>query len=174
FAFRVNPWAKHIGTSQAPARRAFDIAQETGDLTFAAYCCTCSITILLAAGTPLDEVQGEAEKGLEFAQRAKFGVVVDFLTEQLQLIRSLRGLTPDFGSFDDAEFDEERFEQHLEAKLDLAMANCWYWVRKLQARFLAGEPAAALAAAVKATTLLWTSASFFEIAEYHFYGALAH
>jgi predicted ATPase/two-component sensor histidine kinase len=174
FAIRVNPWTKHVRTSQALTRRAFDIAQETGDLTFAAYCCACLITIMLASGNPLDEVQGEAERSLEFARKAKFGLVVDFLTGQLRLIRSLRGLTPDFPSFDDAEFDEGQFEQHLEANPDLAMATCWYWVRKLQTRFLANEHAAALSAAAKAATLLWTSASFFEVTEYHFYGALAH
>jgi two-component sensor histidine kinase len=173
FAFLVNPWAKHVGTSQALARRAFDIAQETGDLTFAAYCAACSITILLASGTPLDEVQVEAEKGLEFAQKAKFGVVVDFVTGTLMAIRSLRGLTLDFRSFDDAEFDEGRFERHLEANPNLGMAACWYWVRKLQMHFLAGEHGVALAAAAKAATLLWTSASFFEVAEYHLYSALA-
>src|SRR5262249_22611162 len=174
FAIRVNPWTKHVRTSQALTRRAFDIAQETGDLTFATYSCSCLITILLASANPLDEVQDEAERSLEFAQKAKFGVVVDFLIAQLRLIRTLRGLTPDIRSFDDTGFDEGQFEQHLEANPGLAMATCWYWVRKLQMRFLAGEHAAALSAAAKAATLLWTSASFFEIAEYHFFCALAH
>jgi predicted ATPase/two-component sensor histidine kinase len=172
FAFLVNPWAKHISTSQALARRAFDTAQETGDLTFAAYCAACSITILLGSGTPLEEVQVEAEKGLEFARKTKFGVVVDFVTATLMAIRALRGLALDFRSFDDEQFDEGRFERHLEANPNLGMAACWYWVRKLQVHFLAGEHGAAVAAA-KAATLLWTSASFFEVAEYHFYSALA-
>jgi hypothetical protein len=48
-----------------------------------------------------------------------------------------------------------------------------YWIRKLQARFFAGEYATAMDAASKAQGLLWTSSSFFEEAEYHFYGALA-
>src|SRR5262249_16441744 len=154
FAIRVNPWTKHVRTSQALTRRAFDVAQETGDLTFAAYSCTCLITLLLASGNPLDEVQEAAERSLEFARKAKFGLVVDFLTGQLRLIRALRGLTPDFRSFGDAEFNEGQFEQHLEANPGLAMATCWYWIRKLQARFLAGEYAAALSAAAKAATLL--------------------
>jgi predicted ATPase/two-component sensor histidine kinase len=174
FAIRVNPWTKHVRTSQALTRRALDIAQETGDLTFAAYCCGCLISILLASGNPLGEIQVEAETSIEFAQKAKFGLVVDFLTGQLRLIRCLRGLTPDIRSFNDTEFDEGEFEQHLKANPGLAMATCWYWVRKLQMRFLAGEHAAALSAAGQAAALLWTSASFFEIAEYHFYCALAH
>ena len=55
----------------------------------------------------------------------------------------------------------------------LALAACWYWIRKLQARFFAGDYASAVAAAANAERLLWTSPSFFELAEYHFYAALA-
>ena len=173
FAIRVNPWSRHVRASQALTRRAFDIAQETGDLTFAAYSCTCLITLLLAGGNPLDEVRSEAETSLAFARKSKFGLVIDMLTGQLRLIRSLLGLTRDLGSFDDGDFDEGSFERYLEANPELAMSTCWYWIRKLQVRVLAGDHGAALAAAAKAAALLWTSTSFVELAEYHFYGALA-
>src|SRR6202040_1259763 len=56
---------------------------------------------------------------------------------------------------------------------DLAFAECWYWIRKLQARFFAGDYAGALEASSRAQRLLWTSPSMFETAEYHFYGALS-
>jgi tetratricopeptide (TPR) repeat protein len=121
---------------------------------------------------PLGEVQQEAESGLEFARKARFGLVVDTITGQLLLIRTLRGLTPDFSSFRDEEFDEDLFEQHLEADPGLAFAACWYWIRKLQARFYAEDYTAAIDAASKAQRLLWTSPAFCEVAEYHFYGAL--
>ena len=62
-----------------------------GDLTFAAYSCNNLNTNLLAAGDPLAEVQREAEHGLEFAQKARFGLVIDIITAQLGLIRTLRG-----------------------------------------------------------------------------------
>jgi PAS domain S-box-containing protein len=55
----------------------------------------------------------------------------------------------------------------------LARAECWYWVRKLQAHFFAGDYAAAIEASSRAERLLWTSPSFFETAEYQFYGALS-
>ena len=42
---------------------------------------------------------------------------------------------------------------------DLALAECWYWIRKLQARFFAGDYAAAVEAASRAQQLLWTSPS---------------
>ncbi len=59
-------------------RRAFDTANKTGDLAFAAYSCHHLITNLLAAGDPLSEVQREAENGLEFARKARFGLASTF------------------------------------------------------------------------------------------------
>jgi hypothetical protein len=50
---------------------------------------------------------------------------------------------------------------------------CWYWIRKLQARFFAGAYHAAIEAASNAQRLLWTSPSFLEVAEYELYAALA-
>src|SRR6266849_1573885 len=118
------------------------------------------------------ETQGEAEQGLEFAHKARFGLVIAIITAQLQLIRTLRGLTPAFGCFDDEQFDERRFEHDLASQADLALAECWYWIRKLQARLLAGDYRSAIDASSKARPLLWTSPSFIETAEYEFYGGL--
>lgn len=173
FGHRVNPWVRHMRTGVELLRQGFEAGQETGDLTYASYNKNCLITLLLAAGEPLGEVQREAEAALAFVRRARFGLAVDIITAQLGLIRALRGLSPGLSSFNDADLDERRFEQHLEGDPRLAIAACWYWIRKLQARFHAGDIDAALEAAEKARPLLWTSSSFFELAEYHFYGALA-
>ena len=124
-------------------------------------------------GDPLVEAQREAENGLEFAQKARFGLVIDIITAQLGLIRTLRGLTPKFGSFNDGHFDELPFERHLASDPVLALPECWYWIRKLQARFFAGDYASAIDASLRAQRLLWTSPSLFETAEYQFYGALS-
>src|SRR5205823_12682179 len=91
----------------------------------------------------------------------------------LQLIRTLRGLRPAFGCFDEEQFDERAFEHDLASQADLALAECWYWIRKLQARVLAGDYRSAIDASSKARPLLWTSPSFFETAEYEFYSGLA-
>ncbi|MDB5923730.1 MAG: hypothetical protein JWN13_2666, partial [Betaproteobacteria bacterium] len=170
----VMPWTRHVRTGRDLVRRAFDIANKAGDLTFAAYSCNNLNTNLLAAGDALAGAQREAERGLEFAQKARFGLVIEIITAQLQLIRTLRGLTPTFGSFDcEQQFDERRFEDHLASSRNLALPECWYWIRKLQARVLAGDYRSAVDAALKAQPLLWTSPSFFETAEYEFYGGLA-
>jgi predicted ATPase/signal transduction histidine kinase/CheY-like chemotaxis protein len=173
FGNLVNPWTKHVRTGRSLVRRAFNTANEMGDLTFAAYSCNNLITNLLASGEPLPDIQREAETGLAFARKIRFGLVIDIITSQLRLILTLRGLTPAFNSFNDAQFDEARFEQHFEADHRLALPSCWYWIRKLQARFHAGDYVSAMYAELQAQRLLWTSPSFFEVAEYRFHAALA-
>jgi signal transduction histidine kinase len=100
-------------------------------------------------------------------------MVTDAITSQLQLIRSLRGMTREVGSFDDGELAEDRFEQHLEGDPQLAIAACIYWTNKLLARCWAGDHAAAVAAAAKARPLMWMKAWFFDAVEYAFHAALA-
>ena len=73
FGNYVMPWTKHVRACRDLVRRAFEVANKIGDLTFAAYSCNNLNTNLLAAGDPLVEVQREAENGLEFAQKARFG-----------------------------------------------------------------------------------------------------
>src|SRR6202011_865102 len=98
----------------------------------------------------------------------------DLITAQLGLIRTLRRFAHKFGSFDDGQFDELRFEGHLFGNPVLALPECWYWTRKLQARFFAGDYASAVDASLRVQRLLRVAASLFETAEYHFYGALSH
>jgi PAS domain S-box-containing protein len=173
FATLVVPWMKHVRACRDLEHRAFEAANRIGDLTVAAYACNHLNSGLLFAGEPLPEVQGEAEHGLAFAVKARFGLVIDIIATQLALIRMLRGLTPKFGCFDDGQFNELRIEDHLSSNPVLVIAECRYWIRKLQARYLADDYASAMDAASKAQPLLWTSSSFFEEAEYHFYAALA-
>ncbi|HKA57607.1 MAG TPA: AAA family ATPase, partial [Gemmatimonadales bacterium] len=177
FGMFILPWSHHGRTGRDPLRRAFDLASAIGDLTFGAYSCNFLITNRLATGDPLARVQHEAEQGLEFAQKVRFGLAIDIITAQLGLIRTLRGLT---ATFDDARRDELRVERRLSSDPALAIATCWYWIRKLQARFFAGDYASAVDASLSAQRLLRTSSSFSGTveahfyAEAHFYGALSH
>src|SRR5262249_15597698 len=171
FGNHVVPWTRHIQSGHTLVRRAFDTAQATGDLTFAAYASVLSVANLLAMGAPLAEVQEEAENGIAFARNARFDAVADNLVAQLGLIRALRGETPDFASSNDAGHHRGWFEQQL--RDDWSLNSWWYWVRKLQASVYAGDYASAVEAATKARGLSWSTSSFVEVAEYHFHDALA-
>lgn len=170
----VIPWAKHALGGRDLVRRAFDAAYRNGDLTFAAYCCCELITNFLTVGDPLAEVQPETENALAFVRKARFGLIVNIIVVQLELIRTLRGLTPKFGCFNDEGFDELEFERHLVSNPALMLSDFWYSTRKTQARFFAGDYATAVEASLRAQPLLWTSPSQFETAEFRFYGALSH
>jgi PAS domain S-box-containing protein len=167
----VLPWTRHVRAGRDLLHRGLQAANEMGDLVYAA-CGHHLTTNLLATGEPLVDVQREAENVLAFAQKARFRFIIDIAATQLELIRTLRGLTPTFGSFDDGQFEELRIERRFTRSPDL-QAECSYLIRKLQARFFAGEYRTAVEALSRAQSLLWTLASHFETAEYHFYGALS-
>jgi len=169
----VIPWISHIRNGRDLVRSAFDAANEIGDLTFVALSCNQLNTNLLAEGAPLVEIQSEAEKGLALARKARFWLAVDAIIPQLQLVRTLRGFTPKFGSFSHEGFDELEFERHLGDSPALVLVEFSYWVRKLQARFFAMDYASSVAAAKRAQRLLGIAMSYFEAAEYHFYFALS-
>ena len=166
-------WMKPVGQCRDLLRRSFVAANRIGDLPYGAYAGNNLTADLLFAGEPLPEVQGESEQGLAYAKKVRFGLVVDFIVTQLVLIRMLRGLTPTFGRLDEGELHERATEAHLSSSPDLVLAECLYWVRKLQARFMADDIEAAMDAAAKAQRLLWVCQSFFEEAEYYFHDALA-
>jgi predicted ATPase/signal transduction histidine kinase len=168
------PWAKHAASARELVRRAFDIAYQTGDLTFSAYSWHVLITNYLTVGDPLQAVQPEAETGLAFATKQGFGLVAANCGAQLGLIRTLRGLTLSFGCFDDETYSESESEVRFAGNPGLALAEFFYWTRKLQGRFFAGDYAAAIDASQRAHPLLWPAASQVETGDFRFYSALAH
>ena len=170
----ISAWTWHVQIGRGLLLRAFELANRTGDLTFAAYACGQINANFLWAGDSLNEVQREAQSGLEFVQKLGFGLAVGWVTGQLGLIRTLRGLTTRFGSFDDETFDELEFERQLSSHSSWALVTCWYCTNKLQARYMAGDYAAALEAASRARPGAWPWMLVLETAEYHFYGALTH
>ncbi|MBV9428123.1 MAG: AAA family ATPase [Bradyrhizobiaceae bacterium] len=169
------PWTRPLEEAIDPARRAFQLAKEHGHPAFAALACRALNSILLALGHPLDQVEREAEHGLEFVQQ--FGFFLDRISAPLAFVRTLRGLTTNFGSLDDGRFIERSFEERMTGQPAVTFLECYYWIRKLQARFFAGDYASAIDAADKAEAWYATSASLslfpLEKAEYHFYAALS-
>jgi PAS domain S-box-containing protein len=172
FVIYTARWMKHERFSRPVVRRAFETADANADLNFATLCWPVMITGLLFSGDPLPEAQREAEHGLAFAQKAKFGFAADLIAPQLALIQTLRGSTVKLGCFG-PHIDEQQFEARLAGSPGLALAEGRYWVWKLRARYLAGDYAAATDAAAKAQLTALNAPGNQEVAEYHFYGALA-
>jgi PAS domain S-box-containing protein len=173
FGAALLPWGRHVRAGRDVLRCAFEAASRSGDLTYAQFSYVSLTANLLAAGDPLVEVQRVAEMGLQLAQKSSTGTIIDMVWPQLAFVRTLRGLTHRFGLFNDEQFEESQIEGRFAAAPGQASTpNCMYLIRKLQARFLAGDSKSALEARANAQPLLWTMAMF-ELAEYEFYGALA-
>ena len=173
FAYHVVPWTRDVRSERPLLLRAFEEARECGDVTYGGFTSVTLVTSMLAAGDPLATVQRTAEARLAYVRQVRFGLCADILTTQLQMLRALRGLTDEFGSFDGQGFDNAAFEARLLANPSLDIATCWHWIRTLQLRCIAGEMAAAVRAAEQAEGLLWTTAGHLEMAEFHFHAALA-
>ena len=170
----IMPWTRHVRAGRDLIRRGFDVAKEMGDLTWPAYSRPHLITNFSRLGNSLRRCSIKPRRLSRLRRRYASDCLVDIVTTQLALIRTLRGLTPKFGCLDDGDMDEPRMEHHLSSNPVLAIPACWYWIRKLQARYFAGDYTAAMDASSKAQRLLWTSPSHFETVEFCFYGALCH
>jgi PAS domain S-box-containing protein len=171
-ASRVMPWAKHVEECRGLIRKAFDLANKSGDRVSAVSSCCVLVSNLLLAGAPLIEAANEAESGRAFCGRSAFRDFIGASDTQAAFIRSLRGLTREFGCLDDERFDEARMEQHFATQPHAPVFECWYWIRKLQARYLAGDWIAARDAAARARAVLSSSRALLEAAEYEFYAGL--
>lgn len=174
FSSLIMPWAKHIATCRPVIRRTFEVAHNTGDRVWAVQSCCNLLSNILMTGDSLVEAEREAEVSLAFCRTGRFGGFTETVRTQLALIRNLRGLTPQFGSLDHEQFDELRMENSYRNEPHLLAIECWYWIRKLQARFLARDYIPALDAARRAQALLFSSPGMVERIEYELYSGLAH
>ncbi len=167
----VAVWTQPIATSINFLRTAFRTATETGDLTVACYCMDKSVTDFLMRNDPLDAVWRESEIGVTFVRKARFHDAAAVIESQQRFIATMQGRTSAFSTFSDAQFDEAAFEAQMTVD-GTATAVCLYWILKLQARFLSGDYAEALASADKAKALLWAVPVHFQRLDYFYYTAL--
>jgi PAS domain S-box-containing protein len=164
-------WTQPVTTAIHFIQASLRVAAETGDLTYACYCMDQSVTTLLVRGDPLDAVWRESERALDFVRKARFRDVADIIVSQQRFVATMQGHTANFSTFNDAQFDEARFETELTGDRMRAMV-CFYWIVKLKARFLSGDYSEALAAAEKAKELIWISGGHLELLDYFYYTAM--
>jgi PAS domain S-box-containing protein len=168
------PWHRSMRESIDPVRRAFQIGKDQGHPTFATLAGRTVISILLASGHPLEQLEREAEQIADFTQ--PFGFFLDRISAPLALVRTLCGRTPKFGSLNDGRLAEASFEQRLTGLPTYAFLEGYYWLRKLQARFFACDYASAAEAADHAERCYEASVAMpkylTELAEFHFFAAL--
>lgn len=172
--YHVMPWTQPIDDgTYTLLKRTLYAATEVGDVNYVAYYWYCMAATHLVRGRDLAEAQRDAEAGLATVTRNKFGLLISILSAQLALVKSLRGGTVSLGCLTDDLFDESRFETHVRQNKSLEIAEVMYWIRKVEARYLAGDYEAALAAAAHVQDRVHMTDGHLEIAEFHFYAALS-
>jgi PAS domain S-box-containing protein len=167
----VAQWTQSITTAIDFLRETFRTAVETGDMTCACYSLDHTVTSLLLRNDPLDAVWRESANSLEFVEQARFQDVAFVILSQQRFIATMQGRTATFSTFGDAQFDEGAFETELTGTRT-ATTICLYWILKLQARFLSGDYAEALAATGKAKGLLWATTFHVQTFDYFYYTVL--
>jgi len=177
-AHHVLPWLGDCREADGMADEAQAAMHRGGELLYLVYTHMHSVTHRLANGLPLPVVISEAATGRALAAAAKVNYAVNDIDHQLALVNMLRGSTPRFGSLDDGSFTELDFESTLRQRPVPLNLEVRYWIRKLVARFLAGDYTEAVAAADRVWPTLWIKGGNFgphfrENADFHFFGALA-
>ena len=169
---RVAFWTQPITTAIDLMRATSRSVMETGDLTLACFCMVQTVTGLLLRNDPLDAVDRESERAMDFAQQAKYDDAAEVIRNQRRFIAAMQGRTASLSTFSDQQFDEITFAARLPGD-QRPMTICWYWILKLKARFLSGEYAEALVAADKGKPLLSAVAAQIQLLDYFYYAALS-
>jgi PAS domain S-box-containing protein len=164
-------WTQPIASAIEYLRAALRAGAETGDLIIACYSHNHVVTDILLRGDPLEEVWLESERSLDFDRKARFRDAAAIVESQQRFLLNMRGKTSTFSSFSDSRFEEVAFEAQLMSEAT-PTTICWYWIIKLQARFISGDYDMALAASRKAKELLLSSATNIQLLDYHYYTAL--
>jgi PAS domain S-box-containing protein len=184
FGVHVSNWTRPLDVARGYLRRAFDAAQESGDISFAAFSCIDMITNLLATGIPLNELEREARQNREIVKGLGFAIVRRGIAEQLAAIRMLRGQASTDRRFGDIVLEcDEHEDLDIDAQGDVRTANdasaagyryahAIAAIRELQARTFMQDFRGGLAA-VSRNPPLWTVPTQFERADYHFFAALS-
>jgi predicted ATPase/signal transduction histidine kinase len=173
FSTFILPWKESSAPAFGMLERAFQLARQVGDLSLACYCSTLFTGTLVRRGTPLDEIDRKSEEALLFVRAAGYRPGENAIMGQRRLVLALRGRTSSLSSFDDAEVSEKDFEERIVSEEGPPLVACWYYITKLQARFLSGDYEQAVEAGTRAKAFLWAAQAFPEFADYVFYDALS-
>ncbi|HEX8699805.1 MAG TPA: ATP-binding protein, partial [Myxococcaceae bacterium] len=167
----IHYWTSSLGLSLELIRTAFHHALRSGDFQIACYASNHIVTNRLALGHPLEEVYQESIERLGFARKVGFLAVQDVVHHMQRYVQQLRGLSRSFDTLSGDDFDEEAFEARLTPQ-HLSTMRCWYWVIKMQSRFMCGAYEQAREAGERAAELTWSSLGHIQLLDFHLYRAL--
>ncbi|MBU9167203.1 trifunctional serine/threonine-protein kinase/ATP-binding protein/sensor histidine kinase [Burkholderia gladioli] len=164
FGCFVVPWTLPARSARDYARRAYTVALESGDHTFANYCSPNEATGMIFGGEYLDDIRETVRRGLVLARDSNFLLVINQLLAQSNLLARLQD--------DPAERREPPPPVPVEGA-PVTLVDVAYWVYRLQLGVMFGDAGDALEARRRAEACVWFGRSFAESGDLAYYGALA-
>jgi predicted ATPase/signal transduction histidine kinase/serine/threonine protein kinase len=166
----IGPWSKPLLTALDYLDVAFRTAVETGDLTFACYCCNHIVFDRLLLGEPLGEVTRESVRRYEFARKASFDASCKIILDIQLFILALRGMGPEaLGA--PGGVDADAHDRQMQA-YPWPIIRCWHFIMLMSRRYYLGDLDGALAAGFRAHELIWTSMAHLQEPEFFYVFAL--
>ncbi|MDB4980128.1 MAG: Signal transduction histidine kinase CheA [Myxococcales bacterium] len=172
----IGPWSKPLLTALEHLDVAFRTSVETGDLTFACYCCNHVVFDRLLLGESLAEVHRESLRRYEFARKANFDASCRIIQDIQLYVLALRGMGADEALRDQGLVDDDKVfvEKVFVAEMDVypwPIIRCWHFIMQLSTRYFLGDHEGAMAAGRKARALIWTSMAHLQEPEFwYFFG----
>ncbi|MBN1209011.1 MAG: AAA family ATPase [Myxococcaceae bacterium] len=167
----ISYFAQPLSAVQEIVLSGFHYGLQSGDFYSASYCATTIVVNRLAMGHDLEDVHQEWGAQSGFVRKAGVEDPQDLLLIYQRYMQQLRGNSPSFGRLNGEDFDEQAYEARLTPER-MGSKRAWYWVYKLQARFMAGSYQEALDAAEKAAELEWAMLGSLSLREFHCFRAL--
>lgn len=160
---QLSVWTQPLSYSVECARAGFAAGVAHGDITTACYACCHVVAVLLARGDPLDDVEAEIARGLQFVRAARFGDVEAILLLQQRFVDGLRTFAwQATGTPTGHEPAEER----------LSTFEFWQAVYRANVLLLAGHVDAAARCLDHAATFAWSAPAHIHQLDFHLIRAL--
>jgi len=133
----VFPWTHSLKTITQMLIEGYRESMRGGDLLFAGFNLNVAITQQCMYSSSADETIRFLEKHEGYLLRLNNPHTITEITALRQMLRQLSGLTKNFSTFDDDEFNEDRFLKYL-IELDDPIPIGFYFAFKLKALFIMG------------------------------------
>ncbi|WP_066741018.1 ATP-binding sensor histidine kinase [Cupriavidus sp. D384] len=160
---QLSVWTQPLSYSVECARAGFAAGVAHGDITTACYECCHLVAVMLVRGDPLDDVEAEISRGLQFVRDARFGDVETILLLQQRLVDGLRTLT-----WQDAGMAADQ----APAAESLSTFEFWHAVYSATVQLLAGRVDAAAQCLDRAAAFAWSAPAHVHQLDFHLMRAL--
>lgn len=138
FAFFIQHWKKHARHDVEIYAEVYQLCLNAGNFIFAGHGVNAATDCRLMIGDRLDDILQETEKYREFMRQVKDPFIAARYTENIQMIKNLKGLTPERCSLSGEEFDEVGHLENLYKENNI-YGVCFALLYRAKLLYLYGE-----------------------------------